>query len=236
VVVEKKGKRTGVSRRDFLKGLGGGAVGTAIVSAGLLKPDRVEGASPRSQIPFPRNSQYFTDIENHLRSVLGAIKGVAGRAEVLWVSCRLNKTGAQGPEPVFAGWVEGDAARGKRFKRGYPNPPIDTHFGGLHVSDLYRACFKAPVGEVVKKHWNGDKASPGSLELGRKYYEETHRRSMPIKIDKDYVGTLNVGFSGDPAPVDQKIKTELQKWAQDSKSPLVTYLSQNLAVSRQRHP
>ena len=37
---EVKGK--GVSRRDFLKGLGGGAIGTAVISTGLLDPGRVE--------------------------------------------------------------------------------------------------------------------------------------------------------------------------------------------------
>lgn len=37
---ERNGK--GVSRRDFLKGIGGGAIGTAVVSTGLVKPDEVE--------------------------------------------------------------------------------------------------------------------------------------------------------------------------------------------------
>ncbi len=37
---EVKGK--GVSRRDFLKGLGGGAIGTAVISTGLLQPSEVE--------------------------------------------------------------------------------------------------------------------------------------------------------------------------------------------------
>jgi len=37
---EVKGK--GVSRRDFLKGLGGGAIGTAVVSTGLLDPGKAE--------------------------------------------------------------------------------------------------------------------------------------------------------------------------------------------------
>ena len=37
---ERNGK--GVSRRDFLKGIGGGAIGTAVVSTGLVKPDQVE--------------------------------------------------------------------------------------------------------------------------------------------------------------------------------------------------
>jgi xanthine dehydrogenase YagT iron-sulfur-binding subunit len=38
----EKPKGKGVSRRDFLKGLSGGAVGAAVVSTGLLDPTKVE--------------------------------------------------------------------------------------------------------------------------------------------------------------------------------------------------
>jgi xanthine dehydrogenase YagT iron-sulfur-binding subunit len=41
---DKKGR--GVSRRDFLKGLGGGAVGTAVISRGLLNADPVQAYVP----------------------------------------------------------------------------------------------------------------------------------------------------------------------------------------------
>jgi xanthine dehydrogenase YagT iron-sulfur-binding subunit len=41
---DKKSK--GVSRRDFLKGLGGGAVGTAVISSGLLNADPVQAYVP----------------------------------------------------------------------------------------------------------------------------------------------------------------------------------------------
>jgi len=42
---ENKGK---VSRRAFLKGLGGGAIGTAVLSTGLVKGDPAEAYSPES--------------------------------------------------------------------------------------------------------------------------------------------------------------------------------------------
>ncbi len=40
--MEKRPKGKGVSRRDFLKGLSGGAVGAAAVSTGLLNPGRAD--------------------------------------------------------------------------------------------------------------------------------------------------------------------------------------------------
>ncbi len=44
-----KDENTGkVSRRAFLKGLGGGAIGTAVISTGLIKADPAEAYSPES--------------------------------------------------------------------------------------------------------------------------------------------------------------------------------------------
>jgi aerobic-type carbon monoxide dehydrogenase small subunit (CoxS/CutS family) len=43
---EKSGK--GLSRRGFLKGLGGGAIGTAVISTGLLNSDSAEAYSPEA--------------------------------------------------------------------------------------------------------------------------------------------------------------------------------------------
>ena len=41
-------KKTKLSRRSFLKGLGGGAIGTAVISTGLLKTDGAEAYTPES--------------------------------------------------------------------------------------------------------------------------------------------------------------------------------------------
>jgi aerobic-type carbon monoxide dehydrogenase small subunit (CoxS/CutS family) len=50
----KKGK--GVSRRDFLKGLGGGAVGTAVISSGLLNVDSAQAYVPEASGATPTKS------------------------------------------------------------------------------------------------------------------------------------------------------------------------------------
>jgi xanthine dehydrogenase YagT iron-sulfur-binding subunit len=46
MAVEKKGAK--LSRRSFLKGLGGGAIGTAVVSTGLVKSDPAEAYFPET--------------------------------------------------------------------------------------------------------------------------------------------------------------------------------------------
>ena len=50
----KKGK--GVSRRDFLKGLGGGAVGTAVISSGLFNVEPAQAYVPEASGATPTKS------------------------------------------------------------------------------------------------------------------------------------------------------------------------------------
>ena len=46
--MEEEKNGTKLSRRSFLKGLGGGAIGTAVVATGLTKTDSAEAYSPES--------------------------------------------------------------------------------------------------------------------------------------------------------------------------------------------
>jgi xanthine dehydrogenase YagT iron-sulfur-binding subunit len=55
--VEKKGNK--VSRRSFLKGLGGGAIGTAVISTGLLNVEPAEAYTPEAVGTFKRSVVNF---------------------------------------------------------------------------------------------------------------------------------------------------------------------------------
>jgi aerobic-type carbon monoxide dehydrogenase small subunit (CoxS/CutS family) len=46
--MEDENKTNGLSRRSFLKGLGGGAIGTAVISTGLAKSDPADAYSPET--------------------------------------------------------------------------------------------------------------------------------------------------------------------------------------------
>jgi xanthine dehydrogenase YagT iron-sulfur-binding subunit len=46
--MEDENKTNGLSRRSFLKGLGGGAIGTAVISTGLAKSDPADAYSPEA--------------------------------------------------------------------------------------------------------------------------------------------------------------------------------------------
>jgi xanthine dehydrogenase YagT iron-sulfur-binding subunit len=49
--MEQELKTKGVSRRDFLKGLGGGAIGTAVVTTGLVKSDEADAYTRETSGP-----------------------------------------------------------------------------------------------------------------------------------------------------------------------------------------
>lgn len=96
---EKKHK--GVSRRDFLKGFGGGAIGTAVVSTGLLHPREVEAYStefvgrPRSKSPVNlkvNGKNYRLEVEHRetLAEVLRDQLGLTGTR----IGCDRGECGA----------------------------------------------------------------------------------------------------------------------------------------------
>lgn len=187
-------------------------------------------------IPFARNSSHFVHIHNNLVAVLTEVRDVQNlSAKVLWVSCRLNRSNQQ-DSPVFVGWVEDSDAINTRVRRRHPFAPVELRFGDTHPSQLYSECLRAPLGHVVPRCWRTDRADATSQRLGESFYDESHRRSVPIKVKELYVGTLNVAFSGDPDAARDDIKKILIRWAQAEDSPLVMYIRDSLDYSGPRHP
>src|SRR5262249_15846954 len=96
---EQKGN--GVSRRSFLKGLGGGAIGTAVISTGLVKSDpaaaytseAVKGAPGKSVVTLKINGKsYRVEVEHYLTlaEVLRDQLGLTGTK----IGCNRGECGA----------------------------------------------------------------------------------------------------------------------------------------------
>lgn len=233
--MKKNGKRKGVSRRDFLKGLGAGAVSTAVVSTGLLKPVRAEGASAggaaviRPQVSA--DAPEVQGLQNVLKKdVLQKIRQVAGQDEVL-VTCRLNETGAEHPHPVWYGWVESDALDQRSKHQDKPPPKL---IGTTNVSPIYTRCLTHPQRDYVHEI---DYSRPGRIgaektQGARKWdvrLKLNHRRFVAIVADNRRVGTLTVGFPK-PAADENKLRQTLLDLAQQPTSPLVQHLQSNFKL------
>jgi hypothetical protein len=179
------------------------------------------------KIPFGRNSWHFQYLKAAITSVVSEIQSIPGAKEkILWVSCRLNTTKTR--TPVFSMWVESHLAITTRVNKGIGTAPIDIRHGDTHLSTLYRDCLAAGPGQVVPRDWSKQVADSTSQEIGRNFYEETHRRSVAIQIDGKTVGSLNAGFKGDPASEDSEIRDVLVKWAQHTNSDLVQFIRDHL--------
>jgi xanthine dehydrogenase YagT iron-sulfur-binding subunit len=99
--MEDEKKNKGLSRRSFLKGLGGGAIGTAVVSTGLVKSDPAEAYSPevatltggRSVVSLKVNGKnYRVEVEHRdtLAEVLRDQLGLTGTK----IGCDRGECGA----------------------------------------------------------------------------------------------------------------------------------------------
>ena len=132
--------------------------------------------------------------------------------------------------------VEDVEAADKRVSKGHDYSPIELRFSDTHPSALFSECMNTPVGKMVHRDWKAHKADATSQRCGERYYDESHRRSVPIEIDNVYAGTLNAAFSGDPSSRDKEIETKLLEWGQTATSRLVDYIKKNLAYSGPRHP
>jgi len=99
--MEDESKDKTLSRRSFLKGLGGGAIGTAVISTGLVKSDRAEAYTPeatglagsRSVLNLKVNGKlYRVEVEhrNTLAEVLRDELGLTGTK----IGCDRGECGA----------------------------------------------------------------------------------------------------------------------------------------------
>lgn len=233
--MKKNGKRKGVSRRDFLRGLGAGAVSTAVISTGLLKPVRAEGASaggaavirPQVSAGAPEVGELQKVLED---SVLPGIQKVAGQGEVL-VTCRLNETGAEHPHPVWYGWVESKALDQRSKHKGKPPPKL---IGTTNPSPIYTMCLTHPQRDYVHEIDYSKPAVVNAHKTGKAFRLDVtlglnHRRFVAIVANNRRIGTLTVGFPK-PAADENKLRQTLLDLAQQPTSPLVQHLQSHFKL------
>jgi hypothetical protein len=168
----------------------------------------------KAKIPAGITPEIFIEVRTQLLKVLKDLEGMKGA----WVTTRLNETGRKDPSPVFVGWVEHKDLITKRVQRNEPDPGL-FRFGDDHYSKIYEECLANP-GSVRRRDWNVDKPELTGKTLDIKA-GVMHRRSIAVKANGGYVGTLNAGFFADPG---DKADGVMTRWAQNSGSELVKYL------------
>lgn len=228
--MKEKVKSTRVSRRVFLKGLGGGAFSTAVISTGLLNsnPGEAYAAAPgKKNIHGDITSKDFETMRDHLLAILKDTGAAV-------VNMRLNETGRQDPAPVFVGWVEDETLRKRRRDRREPDPGF-TRFGDTVAAKEYTETISAK-GVIQDRDWRErlHEKSPEQKALVPRAGVMDQKLIGIIAQEGNVrrcVGTLNLGFRKRPdAQAVQKAEKVMRHWAQDQNSKLVTFLKTNFQL------
>jgi hypothetical protein len=236
-------EKAGLSRRDFLKGVGGGAIGTAMVSTGLLSASSLEAAQKglkgKRKIPEEITQDDFKDIRQHLETVLKEL--TSGKTDAMIVNMRLNKTGTEDPAPVFVGWVEDETLKKLRVKRKEKDPGSSRLKDTVPATE-YTETLKAK-GVIQERDWCALK--DGRATLAEKSPQQKalvpraglmYQRLIGIVVQDGSVsrsvGTMNLAFPKKPA--DQLIQNAdniMKTWATNQeKSKLIQFLRDNFQL------
>jgi hypothetical protein len=185
----------------------------------------------QTRIPVEVSFEHYMAMRSILQHALQDIELTAGY-EPKWLTCRLNRSGtADTQDAYFLGWVENQSLRDIRIGLDKPDPGLFRFLDPVH-GDTYRTALKNPT-QILWQEWQhghgragAPRQQPLKLFQDNGFYQLTSgceicRRSIAIKVDSRYAGTLNIGLSSDPGDaLDDKLKI----WGQHATSELVQYI------------
>jgi hypothetical protein len=224
-----------VTRRDFLKDVGAGAIGTAMISAGVLNPHAVEGAQPpvpRGVIPNGINDTHKGQIRTLLEQILNDSDLIA--AKVVHVNLRLNVSDSEQKLPVFIDWVGTPTARSILERQGLPPAQRGHRFGDSLRSTVYDAAVASPP-QIIERDW----CAPGLLAektaqsrlLGQRA-GAMYQMFIGIKAEQDSqrrcVGLLTAGFQKKlEGTAKTAVEGKMKDWAgwTSTRKPLVDLIA-----------
>ena len=183
-----------------------------------------------TRIPVDITFEHYMGIKSILEHALEDFERTIGY-EPKWLTCRMNQSGTDSPrDAFFLGWVENQALREIRTGLNKADPGLFRFMDPVH-GNTYRTALATPH-KILKQSWKSRSVNGGpslkELKLYRDggFYDltsscETCRRSVAIKVENRFVGTLNTGLSYDPGDgLDEKF----MDWSQSPTSELVQYL------------
>jgi len=227
-----------VTRRDFLKDVGAGAIGTAIISAGVLNPNHAEDAQaapgllliPKDMKPQP----HLGEIRKHMELFLKELKPFG----VIHVNLRLNQSAIDDRVPFFVDWVGTDDARSTLSNRGLPRAQSGDRFGDPIRSAVYEEAV-GPTPKIIDRDW----CEPGKLKEKTAHSQLLGPRAgamyqmfIGIKAveqgggSRRCIGLLTAGFPN--AKNKKQVQPIMEQWAgwTSTQKPLVDYIAKTFTL------
>jgi hypothetical protein len=202
------------------------------VKLGQQKDRKEPIEMPPIEIPNDlQENPHFFAIKGFLHSLLNEL--VASGTEAKRVVSRLNDSSKDTPAPVFVGVVEDEEIT--RLRRGQQHPHQNGDVGikrfkaDKNPSIVYEKTLTNPAG-VQKRDWSGadiQEKNPGGGRNPKSLGPTANckfQRFIAIRVGRQHVGTITVGFANDPTQQENKIQQIMQKWAQDQNSEYIKYL------------
>jgi hypothetical protein len=235
----KEEARSKVTRRDFIKDIGSGAIGTALISAGVLTPQAVEAAqtagAARAIIPKDlRPDPYLNEIRKRMEAFRDDLKSFG----VVHVNFRLNESETEKKVPFFVDWVGTAEAHSALSSQGLTLAQSGHRAGDPIRSAVYEEAV-GPAPKIIDRDW----CAPGKLKekaaqsqlLGQRA-GAMYQMFIGIKASQDgknrCVGLLTAGFPQKLDKTRKQVEDKLKEWAGWTKTQkdLVSYIAANFSL------
>lgn len=238
-------EKSNVSRRNFLKDLGGSTIGAAIISSQFLDPGRVEAAAAGAKVsvaarePSKQLKEKWQIIRAVMRNVLKDFQGLGA----MQVNLRLNASNKEDRLPVFIDWLGADSVVNKLVAQsGIPGAEKDWglyRLGDGLFSTVYLDAVDKVLKGIVEREW-----TPETLKKEKKTESQLLIQKASLNYQKFIgivagskrrcVGTLTVSFEKKPnveklPEIDDKMK-QWASWPPKPKSELVQKIESNFVL------
>ena len=235
-----------ISRRGFIKGLGSGTVGAALISSQLLSSCESKAANPprikiKARPPTTELWSKWSGIRDTTQKILNAFVNL-GAGQVNW---RLNESDTLDKRPVFIDWLATKPFSDKLAQQSGlpPDPPRDWgkyRLGDGIISDVYREALDGiAVQKLVTRNWlqqsDMNNKTAESLKLMSKA-GLNFQTFIGIKASQDgktrLAGVLTVSFERRTRT--SEVEKTMRQWAgwdqwsgPEKVSPLIAFITEN---------
>lgn len=237
----RKAKGKEVTRRDFIRDLGSGAIGAAIISTQLLDPRRVDAADKyvklriKAGINVKELGNRWKDIREITQTILKEFEGL-GAKQVNW---RLNESGIGNKSPVFIDWLAVKDITDRLAKKSGVKDYGVYRLGDPLPSNVYNEALDRAGKDIVERDWGCDQLLEEKRVESRLLVQKAglmYQRFIGIIAEQEGsrrgAGLLTVSFEKKPSIL-EAVNAKMKQWASwpgNSKSGLVKYIEQNIVL------
>ena len=241
----QKGNPKEVSRRDFIKDLGGGAIGAAIVSTHILDPMLVEAATAKFSIKAGMKVQQLGGRWKEIRKVSETILKEFEDLGAKQVNWRLNESNTVDKKPVFIDWLATKDITDRLAEKSGVKDYGEYRLGDPVPSRVYDEGLDRVGRDIVERNWECAQLLKEKRVESKLLVQKAglmHQKFVGIIAEQEgkrrCVGLLTISFEMRPTMSDD-VNARMKQWAawpkdlklrERPKSVLVEFIERSLVL------